>query len=406
MGRWVGCFFAALALAQSPDELMREPAVRAALEAVKRDEPRTLELQARLCEIAAPPFHEQARGREVKLLFDQLGLRDVRMDAAGNVIGTRPGRSAHPSLVFAAHLDTVFPEGTAVKVTRAGGAMKGPGIGDDARGLAVMLAVIRGLNEARVETPGSITFVADVGEEGMGDLRGMKALFGGLKERPEFFVSVDAVGLGIVNRGVGSLRYKVTFRGPGGHSYASFGVANPIQAMGRAIAGIDALEVPAEPRTTFSVGRVSGGTSVNAIPSEAWMEVDLRSTEESALKALDARFREAVNRAVEEENRRWNGRGAVRATIELAGNRPAGMTAAGSHIVETAAAVSRALGIDAELAEASTDANLPMNLGIPAVTIGGGGSGAGAHTAGETFDPKDSWLGTQRALLLAVALAR
>ena len=386
---------------------MREPAVRAALEAVKRNEPRTLELQARLCEIAAPPFHEEARGREVKLLFEQLGLRDVRVDAAGNVIGARPGKSAHPSLVFAAHLDTVFPEGTAVKVTRAGGALKGPGIGDDARGLAVMLALVRALNEASVDTPGSITFVADVGEEGMGNLRGMKALFGGgLKERPDYFVSVDAVGLGIVNRGVGSLRYKVTFRGPGGHSYASFGAANPIQAMGRAIAGIDAMEVPAEPRTTFNVGRVSGGTSVNAIPSEAWMEVDLRSTEESALKALDARFREAVNRAVEEENRRWDGRGAVRAAIELAGNRPAGMTAAGSHIVGTVSAVSRALGIDAELGEASTDANLPMNLGIPAIAIGGGGDGAGAHTAGETFNSKDSWLGTERALLLAVALAR
>ena len=322
MARWFVCFFAALALAQSPGDLMRDASVRAALDEARRDEPRTLELQARLCEIPAPPFHEQARGQEVQLLFQQLGLRDVRTDSAGNVIGTRPGRAAHPRVVFAAHLDTVFPAGTAIQVTRANGALEAPGIADDARGLAVMLAVVRALDDAHVETQGPITFVADVGEEGLGDLRGMKALFGGsLKERPDCFVSVDGTGLGIVNQGVGSLRYRVTFRGPGGHSYASFGAANPIQAMGRAIARIDALDVPAEPRTTFNVGRVGGGTSVNSIPSEAWMEVDLRSTEQPALKALDARFRESVSRAVEEENRRWNESGAVKAAIELVGDR-------------------------------------------------------------------------------------
>ena len=197
----------------------------------------------------------------------------------------------HPNVVLAAHLDTVFPEGTDVKVTRDGDVLKGPGIGDDCRGLTVILSVARALNEGHVQTPGTITFVADVGEEGLGDLRGMKELFGEtLRGQIDDFISVDGTGLGIVNTGVGSNRYKVTFKGPGGHSYGAFGMANPIQAMGRAIAKIDAFEVPSDPKTTFNVGRVGGGTSVNAIPFEAWMEVDMRSADPLSLKAVDAKF--------------------------------------------------------------------------------------------------------------------
>jgi acetylornithine deacetylase/succinyl-diaminopimelate desuccinylase-like protein len=319
----------------------------------------------------------------------------------------RPGKAAHPNLVFAAHLDTVFPEGTNVKVTREGDVLKGPGIGDDCRGLAVMLGVIRALDEAKVETPGTITFVADVGEEGLGDLRGMKELFGAtMKGQIDKFVSVDGIGLGVVNIGVGSNRYRVTFKGPGGHSYGAFGMANPIQAMGRAIAKIDAFEVPTNPKTTFNVGRVGGGTSVNAIPFEAWMEVDMRSSDAASLKSVDDKFHAAIRQAVEEENRRWNGRGAVTVAAELVGVRPAGQTPKNSPIVTTAMEVSRALGIEEVLREGSTDANVPMNMGIPAITISGGGSGSGAHSLGETFNTKDSWRGTQRAVLLAVALAR
>jgi acetylornithine deacetylase/succinyl-diaminopimelate desuccinylase-like protein len=381
--------------------------VRAAVEAARRNEPRTVELQARLCEIPAPPYQEAARGQELQRLFQELGLRDVRVDAAGNVIGVRGGKAPRPNLVFAAHLDTVFPAGTNVQVTRAGDLLKGPGIGDNCRGLAVMLAVIGALNEAQVETHGTITFVADVGEEGLGDLRGMKSLFfDSLKGQIDKFVSVDGTGLGITHIGVGSNRYKVTFKGPGGHSYGAFGMANPIQAMGRAIAKIDALEVPSQPRTTFNVGRVGGGTSVNAIPFEAWMEVDLRSADPAALKDLDTRFHAAIQQAVAEENARWNHRGAVNASAELAGVRPAGLTARDSPIVQTAIAVSRALQIEEVLHEGSTDSNVPMNLKIPAITIGGGGAGAGAHSLNETFDAADSWRGTQRALLLAIALAR
>ena len=394
-------------LGQTPAELSDDATVRTAMEAARRNEPRTLDLQTRLCEIPAPPFQEAVRGQELQRLFQELGLRDVRVDAAGNVIGVRPGKAARPNLVFAAHLDTVFPEGTNVKVTRQGDILKGPGIGDDCRGLAVMLAVIRSLHDGHVETPGAITFVADVGEEGLGDLRGMKSLFfDSLKGQIDRFVSVDGTGTGITHIGVGSNRYKVTFKGPGGHSYGAFGMANPIQAMGRAIAKIDALEVPRQPKTTFNVGRVGGGTSVNAIPFEAWMEVDMRSADPAALQDLDARFHAAIQQAVAEENTRWNHRGPVSASAELVGVRPAGQTARDSPIVQTAIAVSRALRIEEVLHEGSTDANVPMNLQIPAITIGGGGGGAGAHSLNETFDAADSWRGTQRALLLAIALAR
>ena len=393
--------------AQTPSALLHDPGVQAALEAARRNEPKFIDEEVRLCEIPAPPFHETERGHELQRLFIGLGLKDVRMDKAGNVIGVRPGRAAHPNLVFSAHLDTVFPEGTNVKVTREGTVLKGPGIGDDCRGLVVMLATVQALNDGHVETPGTITFVADVGEEGLGDLRGVKNLFDdSLKGEIDKFVSVDGTGLGMTNVGVGSMRYRVTFKGPGGHSYGAFGMANPIHAMGRAIAKISDFEVPTNPKTTFNVGRVGGGTSINAIPFEAWMEVDMRSADVPSLKALDDKFNAAVRAAAEEENRRWNNRGKLTVSPELVGLRPAGQTPANSPIVETALAVSHALGIEETLHEGSTDSNVPMNLHIPAITISGGGRGTGAHSLNETFDTADSWRGTQRAILLAIALAR
>jgi tripeptide aminopeptidase len=395
------------ASAQDPAALLQDSAVKAALEAAKRNEPRAIDEQIHICEIPAPPFKETDRGLELKRLFNDLGLKNVRIDKVGNVIGTRPGRAARPNLVFAAHLDTVFPEGTNVKVTRTGNILKGPGIGDDCRGLTVMLSTIRALDDAKVETPGTITFVADVGEEGLGDLRGVKNLFyESLKGQIDKFISVDGIGLGLVNIGVGSMRYRVTFKGPGGHSYGAFGMANPIHAMGRAIAKISEFEVPADPKTTFNVGRVGGGTSVNAIPFEAWMEVDMRSSDAASLKALDQKFNAAVRAAIEEENHRWNDRGKVTVAPELVGIRPPGQTPAESAIIRTSLAVSRALGFREVLREGSTDSNVPMNMNIPAVTISGGGSGSGAHSLNETFDTTDSWQGTQRAILLAVALAR
>ena len=400
-------FAVGLCLAQDPSALLHDPAVKAALEFARRNEPKTIDLQVRVCEIPSPPFHETERGLELSRLFGSLGLKDVHIDKVGNVIGTRPGLAARPNVVFSAHLDTVFPEGTAVKVTREGNVLKGPGIEDDCRGLAVMLATIQALNEAKVQTPGTITFIADVGEEGLGDLRGVKNLFyESMKGQIDKFISVDGNGQDVVNIGVGSMRYRVAFKGPGGHSYGAFGMANPIHAMGRAIAKISDFKVPTNPKTTFNVGRVGGGTSVNAIPFEAWMEVDMRSADVRSLKTLDEEFQTAIRAAVDEENKRWNNRGAVSVSPELVGLRPAGQTPEGSPIVQTALAVARTLGLEESLREGSTDANVGMNMSIPAITIGGGGSGSGAHSLGETYNTTDSWKGTQRALLLAIALAR
>jgi len=393
--------------AQTTAQLLSDPTVKAALEAAKRNEPHFIEEQIRVCEIPAPPFKEEVRAAEFERIFKQLGLKDVRIDKSGNVIGVRPGLAPHPNLLFEAHLDTVFPEGTDVRVKRNGDTLTAPGIGDDCRGLAVLMSVIRALDEARVQTPGTITFVADTGEEGLGDLRGTKELFQTtLRGQIDKFVSVDGTGLRITNVGVGSYRYRATFKGPGGHSFGAFGLGNPIQAMGRAIAKIDEFEVPATPKTTFNVGRVGGGTSVNAIPFESWMEVDMRSSDRDSLETVHAKYRKAVEAAVEEENKRWKGRGPVSVDNALVGYRPAGSTPADSAIVKTAVEVTRAFADSAPLGEGSTDSNVPMNLGIPAITIGGGGQGSASHPLDESFNSKDSYLGTQRALLLAIALAR
>jgi acetylornithine deacetylase/succinyl-diaminopimelate desuccinylase-like protein len=269
------------------------------------------------------------------------------------------------------------------------------------------LGVARAMNAGNIQTPGSVTFVGTVGEEGLGDLRGVKHLFNEeLKGRIDRFVSVDGAGLGITHIAVGSLRYRVAFKGPGGHSYGSFGIANPVHALGRAVARIADLQAPLEPKTTFNVGRIGGGTSVNSIPSEAWMEVDLRSADRAALTALDAAFQKTLDVALAEENERWDNHGRLVMEKTLLGSRPAGRTALDSEIVLAALSVTRALGLRAGVGEGSTDANIPMSLGIPAITVDGGGSGTGSHTTAETFDSTDSWQGTARALLLAVALAQ
>jgi len=306
----VGIVAAAFAAARAQEpaaaDLLKDAAVKAALDAAKANEPQTIEDQVRFCEVPAPSFKETGRGDLLKQTFQQLGLQNVRVDKAGNVLGDRPGAAPRPRFVIAAHLDTVFPEGTDVTVKREGAVLRGPGIGDDCRGLAVLVAIIRALKQANVQTPGSITFVADVGEEGLGDLRGMKQLFNDtMKGQIDRFVSIDGTGVSITNVAVGSHRYRVTFKGPGGHSFGAFGLANPIGAMGRAIAKISDLQVPRQPKTTFNVGRVGGGTSVNSIPFDGWMEVDMRSSDPASLAAIDAGFHKAVDSAVVEENERW-----------------------------------------------------------------------------------------------------
>lgn len=386
--------------------LMQDASVRAALDAAKADEARTIAEQIELCEVEAPPFKESKRAEIYARKFRELGLQSVRIDTAGNVLGDRPGTSPRPRVVLAAHLDTVFPEGTDVRVKREGAVLRGPGIGDDCRGLAVLLSVIRALTAAHVQTPGSITFVGNVGEEGLGDLRGVKYLFDeGLKGQIDRFVSIDGTGLGITHISVGSLRYRVTFKGPGGHSYGAFGMVNPIHALGRAMAAIADFQVPTDPKTTFNVGRIGGGTSVNSIPFEAWAEVDMRSADAASLQSLDAKFHKAVDDAVAAENVRWGSR-VLTVDKALVGNRPAGRAAATSAIVEAAVSVTRALGVPVSLDEGSTDANYPQSLGVAAITIDGGGRGSGAHALDESFDATDSWKGTQRAVLLTIALAQ
>jgi tripeptide aminopeptidase len=397
-------------LPQGDDEtgkrLLARADVGAAVAALRMHEAATIEDQIALSEIPAPPFKEAARAEAVRQRFVDAGLADVRIDRVGNVLGVRRGRAARPNVVISAHLDTVFPEGTDVRVTRSGTLLKGPGIGDDARGLAVMVAIARTLARSTIQTAGTVTFVATVGEEGLGDIRGARHLvnseFAGAIDA---FVSIDGTGLDVTATGVGSRRYKTSFAGPGGHSYGAFGTANPIHALGRAIAAVSDLGVPGTPRTTFNVGRVGGGTSVNAIPFEAWFEVDLRSADAAALADLDRRFRALVDHAVAAENARWGKPGQVTATLTVVGDRPAGSTSPTSAIVRAAQSVTAALGASASLREGSTDANAAMQRGIPAITIDGGGRGTGSHALDEAFDTTDSWRGTARAFLLTLALA-
>src|SRR5918993_773472 len=386
--------------------LLQDSAVKAAIERLRASEPQTIEDQVRLCEIEAPPFKETKRAQLYAQMFEEIGLTNIRIDKEGNVLGEKRGTQPRPHLVFSAHLDTVFPEGTPVTVKREGAMLRGPGIGDDCRGLAVLLAVAPGVVKGNIQTPGTITFVGTVGEEGLGDLRGVKYLFReGMKGQIDRFVSIDGTGLGITHIAVGSLRYRVTFKGPGGHSYGAFGLSNPLHALGRAVDKISQFEVPADPKTTFNVGRVGGGTSVNSIPFEAWFEMDMRSASPTALQAIDQKFHRAVDESVKEEDARWK-KNVLSVDKALVGNRPAGQTPANSPIVQAAVSVTRALGFPVTLDEGSTDSNIPMNLGIPAITIDGGGRGREAHALGESFDSTNSWQGSQRALLLAIALAQ
>lgn len=386
---------------------LQHPQIRQALDAIRAFNDWTLQQQIELTEIEAPPFKETRRGEEFKRRLEALGLR-VRVDPEGNVIGERPGTGSGPTVVLSGHLDTVFPEGTNVKVTRTGTRLTAPGIGDDGRGLAVVLAVARAFRDANVQTPGTVLFVGTVGEEGPGNLRGVRALFNGeLRGRIAYFISVDGTGDGVTSAGVGSHRYRVTYKGPGGHSYGAFGMPNPIHALGRAIALFADVQVPAQPRTTFNVGVISGGTSVNSISAEGIMDVDMRSESKAALDALDAQFRRAVQQALSAENARWpQSRTRLTVQIDTIGIRPVGAQPDSSYIVRTAVTAGRALGMSPETGASSTDANLPISQGIPAITIDGGGRGGGAHALEEWYDDgANGWLGPQWAAVITAMLA-
>ncbi len=393
--------------AQTPAEILARPDVQAAMQDIQNDEPHFIEEQIRICEIPAPPFHEAERAAELERLFRESGLANVRMDRVGNVLGDRPGSAPHPHLVIAAHLDTVFPPGTDVHVTREGNLLKGPGIGDDCRGLAALLAIMKSMNEAHLKTRGSLTFVADVGEEGLGNSRGIKELFDAtMKDQIDDFISIEPGSANrLTNVAVGSYRYKVTFSGPGGHSYGAFGIANPINALGRTVAHIADLQVPVQPKTTFNVGVIGGGTSVNAIPYEAWFEFDERSADTASLDNLDRKFKAAVQAGLDEENARWKDKGKLSVKLEGIGVRPAGKTDLQTPLVTAAAASIKALNFGEPTFHASSsDSNIPMHLGIPAITIGGGGIDKGAHSLNESDDVTGAYKGVQNALLIILSV--
>jgi len=384
--------FASTAWAQDPqatvDRISNHSAVRNAQQFIDSDHDRIIREIIAINEIPAPPFKETERARAFAQMLKDSGLTNVEIDPEGNVLGLRKGTGSGPLLAVAAHLDTVFPEGTDVRVKREGNRLLGPGVGDNARSLAVMLAIIRALDSANVQTTGDILFVADVGEEGPGDLRGMKYLFqkSRYKDRIRMFVSIDGAGNGsdIVNGALGSRRYRVAFRGPGGHSYGAFGLVNPTYALAKAMDRLSKIPVPSSPRTTYNVGVIGGGTSVNSIPNEVWMDVDLRSEAPQLLNKLADEFIKQVRAAADDENKtRSTNQGRIEVDAKVIGERPSGVTPADSPIARLAAAATSKFGLLPTFSVGSTDANIPISLGVPAITIDSGGSGGRAHALDE-----------------------
>ncbi len=388
--------------------IARSAAFTKAQDALAADFDRHVEEVIAITEIPAPPFKETARGKAMADYFRAAGLQNVTVDAEGNVTAERPGTDRNAKFVaVAAHLDTVFPDNTPIKVRREGDRLFAPGIGDDSRGLANLLAYARALDAAGFRTQAPILFVANVGEEGPGNLRGVRHLFtkGDYKDRIGAFFSIDGSGADrIVNGGVGSKRYHLVFKGPGGHSYGAFGLVNPMNAMASSINALYRIVPPANPKTTYSASVTGGGTSVNSIPHEVFVDIDMRSESAAELARLDQQFVAAVNQAVADENAARSTRsGSVSVAFDLIGERPAGSTPADTLIVRATSAAITAKGFKPELTASSTDANLPMSLGIPAVTIGAGGSGGRAHATDEYIDiPRDETLRGMAAGLLAI----
>lgn len=371
----------------------------------------TLETQMELTQIPAPAFREGERGLRMAELFRESGLHRVRTDPAGNVLAEFPNAPAGGKpLILSAHLDTVFPEETPILVKREGNRLTGPGIADDGRGLAVITSVARAMMEADVRLSSPLLVVATVGEEGVGNLRGVRELFREGREggRCAGFISVDGAGLDqLVSVGLGSRRYRVTVRGPGGHSWSDWGLPNPIHVLGTAVGRLAAQSLPQDPVGTLTVGRWGGGTSVNAIPSQAWIEVDLRSPDPGVLADVDRMFLDTVQTAVDELNDTLTGGETLELGLEVIGARPAGRTPWDAPLLESARLATRAVGVEPTVSVASTDANVPMSLGIPAVTIGGGGRAGGMHTLDEWFENDEGSLGVLRALFMTlIALER
>jgi tripeptide aminopeptidase len=380
------CSFPAFA-----QRVLTDPKFKAAEQFIDKDHERMVREIIQITEIEAPPFKEEKRAKAFAEMLRQSGLADVHIDAEGNVIGVRKGTGNGPLIAIAAHLDTVFPEGTDVKVRREGTKLFAPGVGDDSRALAVLLEIVRALDAVKIQTTSDILFVGNVGEEGPGDLRGMKYLFqkGPYKDKIKMFISLDPFGWGndVTVAGMGSKRFKVTFTGPGGHSFGSFGSVSPAYALGNAIVKLSRMQVPSRPKTTFNVGVIGGGTSVNSIPFESWMDVDIRSeTKEELNKAVDS-FTRLMREAADEENHaRSITQGKIEVDVKMIGDRPFGQVAMNSPIVQAAGAVIQAFGMNATYGTSSTDSNIPMSMGIPAITLESGGIGGRNHTLEEWID--------------------
>lgn len=386
------------------DKLLSNNKVKSTLGFIKTDHKNTLNEQKEICAISAPTFHEQKRAKDYQTRFTNLGLDDVGTDAVGNVLGTLRGDRNGPKLIVAAHLDTVFPEGTCTTVAEKDGLFRAPGITDDSRGLAEVLCIIRALKQSEIQPLGNILFCGNVCEEGLGDLKGSKQLFKDI-QNIDGFISIDGSGVGsITYQATGSHRYQVTFTGPGGHSYGNFGLPSAIHAAGRAIAQIADLRPPKDPITTFTVGTIKGGTSVNTIAAQAEILIDIRSNGEKELLQLDSEIISIINAAVVQENVRW-GSNQLTVDIELLGDRPAGSQSPQEPLVQAVYIAGKHLGIDSQLSNpGSTDANIPISLGIPGISIGRGGASGNIHTTNEWFDPTDAFLGPQKTFLTIISL--
>ena len=403
---------AAVAGPSAVSDVLQSAEFKSAAAALTADHDRFVEENIRLTEIPAPPFKEEARARAYAGMMRESGLSDVAIDGIGNVIGVRPGadRRAAP-LIVAAHLDTVFPEGANVKVRREGTRLSAPGIGDDSRPLALLLAFIRALAKANVRTERDVLFVGDVGEEGLGDLRGTKYLFANdVRAKKAYgFIAIEVTGFDdISTTGVGSKRYRVTFTGPGGHSSEAFGIVNPLASLATVIGRLYEIKAPASPKTTYAATVIGGGTSVNTIPDQAFLMVDLRSADSGELGKLDQAFRRIVEEAVAQENRtRDTSKGRIGFDMKSIGDRPAGHTDESLPLVRNAKAAAEAFGYTPRAGAFSSDANVPMSLGIPAISIGSGAAGGRQHAPDEWIDvaQPDSLRGMKAGLATVVASA-
>ena len=383
--------------------LADRPPIRAALQHVVAMEQQLLEDLVELTEIPAPPFGEGPRGERFAEMLDEAGLTDISTDEAGNVIGRRPGRSGNRVIALTAHLDTVFPPETDVTVRIEGNRYTAPGVGDNTRGLVVLLGILRALEQAAIETDADVLFIGNTGEEGLGDLRGVKHLFRPGGPQIDALIAVDGGKTGrLVYGGVGSHRYRVTFNGPGGHSWGAFGRANPHHALGRAIEKFVTI-APAvnseDEKTSFNIGRIGGGTSINSIPFESWLEVDMRSGSQDKLDKIDALFQGAVKEALDEENAARTEGDPLTVTVERVGKRPAARGDRESDLVQGAAAAIAWAGLDPDYRLSSTDANYPLSIGVPAITLSRGGISRNSHSPAESWENVDSHLALQIVLL-------